>query len=116
MATIVVCGIGAWPVSFAIGSEASAIRLRAKTQGIGWFAGSLSTGVLSIILPYIFNPDEGNLRGRTGFLYAALCLVALIVAWSVVPEMKGLQAAQIDKLFESTRPVKRLGRPNSEVV
>lgn len=116
MAIIVVCGVGAWPASYAVASETSALRLRAKTQGIGWFAGSLATGVFSIILPYIFNRDEGNLKAKTGFLFAGLCLVGFGVTWSVVPELKGLQATEIDKFFESALPTKEARKEERDSV
>ncbi|GKZ74970.1 hypothetical protein AnigIFM50267_001966 [Aspergillus niger] len=32
---IMTCGIGAWPTSYAVGGEASSLRLRAKSQGVG---------------------------------------------------------------------------------
>ena len=100
MVTIVVCGIGVWPASYVVGGEASALHLRAKTQGVGWFAGGLATGVFSIVLPYIFNADQGNLRAKTGFVFAGLCLIGVVVSWFTVPEMKGRTAMEIDRMFE----------------
>jgi hypothetical protein len=46
-------GIGPWPASYAFASEASAIRLRAKTQGIGWFTYGLGTMVFGVVMPYL---------------------------------------------------------------
>ena len=100
MVTIVVCGIGVWPASYVVGGEASALHLRAKTQGVGWFVGGLSSGVFQIVLPYIFNPDQGNLRAKTGFIFAALCVIAVVVTWLSVPEMKSRTVADIDTMFE----------------
>ena len=100
MLTIIVCGVGVWPVSFAIGAETSSLQLRAKTQGIGWFVSAFTSAVAGIVLPYVFNPDEGNLRGKTGFTYAASCLLELAVSWWLIPEMKGRSVAEIDRMFE----------------
>lgn len=100
MLTIIVCGIGVWPASFAISAETSSLQLRAKSQGIGWFFSALSTTVAGLVLPYVFNPDEGNLRGKTGFTYAASCLVGAAVSWYLIPEMKGRSVSEIDRMFE----------------
>lgn len=100
MVVIVVCGIGVWPASYVVGGETSALHLRAKTQGVGWFVSGLSSGVFQIVLPYIFNPDEGNLRAKTGFVFAALCAGAAVATWLSVPEMKNRSVAEIDRMFE----------------
>lgn len=100
MLTIVTAGVGVWPVSFAIGAETSALQLRAKTQGIGWTATAFSTAVSGIALPYVFNPDAGNLRGKVGFTYAVSCSVAVVLSWYFLPEMKGRRVDEIDRMFE----------------
>lgn len=100
MLTIVAAGSGVWPASFAIAAESSALQLRARTQGLAWCVSALATAVSGLALPYVFNPDEGNLRGKTGFTYAGACLVGAAVAWQLVPEMAGRSAGEIDRMFE----------------
>lgn len=100
MLTIIVAGTSVWPCSYAVASEASALQLRAKTQGIGWAVSGFATAITGIALPYIFNPDEGNLRGKTGYTYVGSCLVGAVVSWYLVPEMKGRTVEEIDGCFE----------------
>ncbi|KAF2112652.1 major facilitator superfamily domain-containing protein [Lophiotrema nucula] len=100
MLTIIVCGVGVWPASFAVAAETSSLQLRAKTQGIGWFVSAFTSAASGIALPYIFNPDEGNLRGKIGFTYVGSCLIGLAVSWYIVPEMKGRTIGEIDRMFE----------------
>lgn len=107
MLTIVVCGIGVWPASFAISAETSSLQLRAKSQGIGWFVSALASTVAGLALPYVFNPDEGNLRGKTGFTYAVSCLLGAALSWYLIPEMKGRSVAEIDRMFEEGLPARR---------
>ncbi|KAJ5641497.1 hypothetical protein N7490_005497 [Penicillium lividum] len=104
MAVVVVCGLGAWPASYAVSGEASSLRLRAKTQGLGVLCYMLSNVVLNIILPYIYNTDEGDLKGKTGFVYAGLCFMACALTWLLVPEMKGRSVLEIDAMFEAKLP------------
>jgi hypothetical protein len=110
MLTIFICGLSVWPASFAIAAETSSLQLRAKAQGIGWFTSALATTVSGLALPYVFNPDEGNLRGKTGFTYAASCLLGAAVSWYLVPEMKGRSVAEINQMFEEGVPARQFKR------
>ena len=100
MITIIVAGVGVWPCSFAVAAETSSLHLRAKTQGIGWTVSAFATAASGIALPYIFNPDEGNLRGKVGFTYVGTCIVGVGISWWIVPEMKGRSVGEIDRMFE----------------
>ncbi|KAL4982685.1 general substrate transporter [Aspergillus falconensis] len=97
---VTLTGLTTWPASYAFGAEASSLQLRAKTQGLGWLVNCLSNGILGIVLPYIFNDDEGALGAKTGFVYMGFCILSLAVAWRIVPEMKDKSAVEIDWLFE----------------
>ncbi|KAJ5084385.1 hypothetical protein NUU61_008964 [Penicillium alfredii] len=115
MAIIVVCGMGVWPASYAIVGETSSLRLRAKTQSIGHLTVNGLTIVFSVVLPYIYNSDAGNLGAKTGFVYSALCLVSLAGTWWAVPEMKGRTAAEIDHMFELRLPAPKFRAWRSDV-
>lgn len=104
MAVVVVCGLGAWPASYAVSGETSSLRLRAKTQGIGVLCYMLSNVVFNLVLPYIYNTDAGDLKGKTGFVYAGLCLLTFVVTWLVIPEMKDRTALEVDAMFEAGLP------------
>lgn len=97
---IIVAGLGVWPCSYAISAETSALELRAKSQGIGWLTAGAVTSLFGFVLPYIFNTDQGNLEGKTGFVFTGLCAIGLVISYFVLPEMKGRSAAEIDMLFE----------------
>lgn len=94
-----VCGMGIWPASHVVAAETSSLQLRAKSQGIGWFVSGVATGVFSIILPYIYNADEGNLRAKSGFVMAGFAAVGVVGTWFAVPEMKGRSPLEIDRMF-----------------
>lgn len=107
-------GLGIWPASYAVTAETSSLQLRAKSQGIAWFSNGITSGIFSIILPYIYNPDEGNLGGKTGFVMAGFTIVAVVVTWLWVPEMKGRSHLEIDQMFELGLPTRafKKWRPN----
>ena len=103
----VVLGLGIWPVSYVVGAETSSLRLRAKTQGLGWCFGALAQGAFVIGLPYAYNLDQGDLRAKAGFIIAGFSTIALVSVWTFVPEMKDRTAAEIDVMFEQRLPTRQ---------
>ena len=107
MSVIFTAGIGAWPATYAVASEASALRLRAKTQGLGWFAYGLGTMVFGLVMPYLYNPDAANLGSKTAFVYFALSGLGAMCGFVILPEMKGRSAQEIDKMFDLKVPTRK---------
>lgn len=93
-------GLTVWPASYAVGSEVSTLHLRAKAQGAGWLFSSAFSAGFGLGLPYIYNPDAGNLRAMVGYIFAAFCFFSLIITWFYVPEMKGRTPSEIDRMFD----------------
>ena len=104
---IMVCGLGVWPCSYAIGAETSALHLRAKALGVAWLTAGASATVFGFTVPYIFNVDAGDLGAKTGFVYAGLCLIGFVATYLYVPEMKGRTPAEIDRMFELRLPTRK---------
>lgn len=107
MVVIFTCGCGAWPASVVVASETSSLQLRGFSQSLGWMSQGVFSGVTSIVLPYIFNRDEGDLRGKTGFIFATLSAIACLICWLHVPEMRGLSAEEVDRKFEMSLSARR---------
>jgi MFS family permease len=97
---ISIAGVGVWPVAYVVSSESSSLRLRSKTQGLTWIGGGLIKAGFDLGIPYAYNPDSANLRGKTGFIFCGTALIGVIVTWFFVPEMKGRTPVEIDRLFE----------------
>ncbi|CRG91449.1 Alpha-glucosides permease MPH3 [Talaromyces islandicus] len=104
---ITIAGLGAWPASYAIGGETSSLRLRAKSQGLGWFANSAGSAVFSAFLPYLYNSVAANLGGKAGFVFCVLSAIACLLSFLYVPEMKGLTPAEADDMFESGQSARK---------
>ena len=116
MVITMVCGLGIWPASHVVAAETSSLQLRAKTQGIGWFTSGIATGVFSIILPYIYNADEGDLKAKTGFFLAAVAAIAVVLTWLFIPEMKGRSPMDIDRMFSLKLDTRKFKDWNSGMV
>ncbi|KAH7305276.1 general substrate transporter [Stachybotrys elegans] len=106
MIIVVAVGLGAWPGTYAINGETSALRMRSKTQGLGGVSQQVSSVVMSLILPYIYNLDAGALGGRTGFLFAGTCFLSVIWTFYFLPEMKGRPAMDVDMMFDAKLPAR----------
>ena len=104
---ILFAGIGPWPASYAFASEASAIRLRAKAQGIGWFTYGVGTMVFGVIMPYLYNPDAGNLGSYTAFFYFGFAGFGVVICFFCLPEMKGHSPKEIDRMFDLRIPTRK---------
>ncbi|VUC32708.1 unnamed protein product [Clonostachys rosea] len=104
---IFVSGLGVWPAGYAIIGETSALEVRAKTQAVGGVSQQASSTAMSIILPYIFNPDAGNSGAKLGWLFFGLCAITAIASWFIIPEMKGRSQEEIDRMFELELPARK---------
>jgi hypothetical protein len=58
----------------------------------------------------MYNVDSGNLGARTGFIFAGISLILLIVAVWIVPETAGLSVEEIDNLYTSGVPAWKFQR------
>ncbi|CAI7588283.1 unnamed protein product [Penicillium manginii] len=123
MFIVVICGVGAWPASFAVVGETSSLRLRAKSQGISTIASDIASILFSFLLPYVYNKDAGNLGAKTGFLFFVICTITTAITWLTVPELKGRTNAEIDHMFKLGLPTRRFrswsaanGTDDSEVL
>lgn len=100
-------GLGVWPASYVVAGETSSLRLRARAQGIGWASSDAFSAVIGVVLPYVYNPDAGNLGAQSGFVYLGLAGIATVISYFILPEMKDRSAAEIDEMFELRLPARQ---------
>src|SRR6266536_5669587 len=55
--------------------------------------------VFSFSIPYMINPDAGNLGGKVGFIFGSFAFVVFICGFFLFPETKGLSFSEIDSLY-----------------
>ncbi len=96
-------------MAFAILGEASSTVLRAKTISLATATQALCGIAMNFAIPYMVNPDEGNLKGKVGFIFGALALVATVGSYFYVPELKGKTFHEIDRLFAAKVPPRKMG-------
>jgi hypothetical protein len=52
------------------------------------------------------SPGSANLGPKVFFIWGSFCILSLIFAYFLVPEMKGLSLEQVDKMMEEVSPRK----------
>lgn len=89
---------------FVLASEIATMRLRAATQGLITITNSVWGLIMQFTVPYMINPDAGNLGGKVGFIFLATGLIAGIGGWYLFPETKGLSFEKLDELYAMNVP------------
>lgn len=90
--------------------EATNTRVREKTSLLACSISILTTFATSFTMPYLINQGYAGLGGKVGFVYGSLCFAMNVVAYLVVPEMKGRSLEEIDALFERGVPLRQFRR------
>lgn len=93
-------GLSLGPLCFVLLCEAPATRLKSKTIAIATAMQGVLGMIMALILPYIFNPDQLNARGKVGFMFGTSASMCLIWAWFRVPEMGCRTYQELDIMFD----------------
>lgn len=97
-------------MAFAILGEASSTSLRAKTISLATATQAICGIVFNFAIPYMVNPDQGNMKGKVGFVFGGLALIGTVGSWVWVPELKGKTFDEIDRLFAAKVPPRKMGK------
>ena len=77
------------PICYTIISETSSMRLRAKSVCLSRNVYNITQIIANVIEPYLINPTEGNLKGKTAFFWFATSFCAAVWAYFRLPECRG---------------------------
>ncbi|KAL2823846.1 general substrate transporter [Aspergillus cavernicola] len=82
-----------------IAGEVSQVRLRAKSQSVGFAFNYFFSTLWNVVVPYMFNADEGNLGGKLGWIFLATGVISLLVVYFEFPETKDRSYEMLDEMF-----------------
>ena len=94
------------PLSYTILGEAATSRLKEKTNNLATSISVITTFVVSFTLPYLLSPPYAALGARVGFIYGSTSAISVVVAWLLIPEMKGRSLEGVDEMFEKNIAVR----------
>ncbi|KAI3394273.1 hypothetical protein diail_2976 [Diaporthe ilicicola] len=87
------------PITYSIIAETSAMHLRAKTVVLARNTYNIVTVASLVIEPYLINPTELDLKGKTAFFWAATAALTTVWAYFRLPEVKDRTYEELDVLF-----------------
>ncbi|KAH8599234.1 general substrate transporter [Bisporella sp. PMI_857] len=96
-------------MAFVILGETSSAALRARTTALATATQAVFGIAMNFAIPYMVNPDSGNMKGKVGFVFGGLAAVASVGSFFYVPELKGRTFGEIDEMFFQRVPPRRMG-------
>jgi SP family general alpha glucoside:H+ symporter-like MFS transporter len=97
----------AGPLCFVLNGEIPSTKLRSKTIAFATAAQAIVFIAATVAVPYMMNPDNGNLRGKTGFIFAAFSSVFVVWAYFRLPETADRSFEELDIMFHNKVPTRR---------
>ncbi|ESZ94910.1 hypothetical protein SBOR_4702 [Sclerotinia borealis F-4128] len=85
--------------SISLAGEISSLRLRAKSQSLGFLFNYTYSTIWNVVVPYMFNTNEGNLGGKMGWIFCATACIAWFMVWAEIPEIKDRSYRELDEMF-----------------
>ncbi|KAM3068643.1 hypothetical protein ACMFMG_011166 [Clarireedia jacksonii] len=85
--------------AISLAGEVSSLRLRAKSQSVGFFFNYSYSTIWNVAVPYMFNTDEGNLGGKMGWIFFATSVIAWAVVFFELPETKDRTYEELNEMF-----------------
>ncbi|KAH8170270.1 sugar transporter domain-containing protein [Sarocladium implicatum] len=92
------------PAAWIVIGEIFPLPIRSRGVGISTASNWLWNTIIAVITPYMVGAKYGNLKSSVFFVWGGLCSCALVYAYFLIPETKGLTLEQVDKMMEETTP------------
>ncbi|OKL57189.1 hypothetical protein UA08_07333 [Talaromyces atroroseus] len=88
------------PACFTILCEISSVQLRSMTIALATITCYIWNIIFGVSIPYAIDQDQGNWKGKLGFLFAGIALLCTIWCYFCLPETKDRTFEELDILFE----------------
>lgn len=114
-AGVIIGWVGAYaltigPLAFTIVSEVSSTSLRAQSIALARNTYNLGSLLSNIINPYLINPGNLNLRGKTAFFWFGTAFPTLVWAYFRLPETRDRTYEELDIMFEREVPTRKFSQ------
>ncbi|KAJ5244286.1 hypothetical protein N7489_004382 [Penicillium chrysogenum] len=95
------------PFCYVLLAEVSSAKLRGLTIALSTVTCFVWSVVFAVVIPYAMNEDQGNWRGKIGFLFSGLSMLCALYCFLCMPETKGRTFEELDILFERKIPSRK---------
>ncbi|RFU24883.1 hypothetical protein B7463_g11453, partial [Scytalidium lignicola] len=111
------------PTCFTILCEVASVRLRGMTIALATCMCHIVNVIFGVAIPYAMDSDQGNWKGKLGFLFAGIAALCVVWCYFCLPETKDRTFEELDILFEErvssrkfkTHPIRRSEDGNPEI-
>ncbi|KAH6719019.1 general substrate transporter [Leptodontidium sp. MPI-SDFR-AT-0119] len=100
---------------FVLASEIATMRLRGATQGLITITNACWGLIMQFTVPYMINPDAGDLGGKVGFIFLGTGIIAAVGGWYLYPETKGISFEKLDRLYAMNIPARHFKKAAMEM-
>ncbi|KAL4877825.1 general substrate transporter [Aspergillus karnatakaensis] len=104
------------PFCYVLLAEVSSARLRGFTIALATVSCYVWSVVFAVVIPYAMNEDQGDWRGKMGFLFAGTAALSAVYCFFCLPETRGRTFEELDVLFERGVPSRRFEGCRVEIV
>ncbi|KAL4945754.1 hypothetical protein BDV06DRAFT_184094 [Aspergillus oleicola] len=104
------------PFCYVLLTEVSSARLRGFTIALSTVACYVWSVVFAVVIPYAMNEDQGDWRGKMGFLFSGLAALSAVYCWFCLPETRGRTFEELDVLFERGVSAREFGKVKVDIV
>lgn len=95
------------PFCYVMLAEVPSARLRGFTIALATVSVQIMSIVFAVAIPYAMNEDQGNWRGKVGFLFAGLGFLCTLWCFFFLPETRGRTFEELDIMFERRVPSRK---------
>ncbi|KAL4932484.1 putative MFS alpha-glucoside transporter [Aspergillus undulatus] len=95
------------PFCYVLLAEVSSARLRGFTIALATVSCYVWSVVFAVVIPYAMNEDQGDWRGKMGFLFSGLAALSAVYCFFCLPETRGRTFEELDVLFERRVPSRK---------
>lgn len=104
------------PVTFTIISETSSVALRPKSVALARNCYNFVQLISNIIEPYLINPTELNLKGKTAWFWFGTAFLTTVWAFFRLPECGGRTYDELDVMFHEKVPTRKFRTYEANIV
>lgn len=98
----------AWgPLAWVVASECAVGKNRQKLMSLGSATFFIWAFVVAFTLPYLFDPDKGNLGTQIGWIYGVGTMIGIIFVFFCVPETRGRTLEEIGEMLNARVPTRK---------
>lgn len=103
------------PLCFVYNGEIPSTKLRSKTIAFATAVQAVVFIAATVALPYMLNPQNGNLRGKTGFVFGGFSFCFIAWAYFRLPETRNRSFEELDVMFHRRVPARKFASYNIEI-